>query len=44
MKILSLTGVRLLVGVLDVDVGVRGCHDEEDVEWRLAGVDGTNGS
>ena len=38
-----LTGVTLLVGVLDVDVGVRGCLDEEEVEKRLAGVDGADG-
>ena len=25
-----LTGVTLLVGVLDVDVGVRGCLEEEE--------------
>ena len=37
-----LTGVTLLVGVLDVDVGVRGCLDEEEVEKRLAGVDGAD--
>ena len=35
--------LTLLVGVLDVDVGVRGCLDEEEVEKRLAGVDGANG-
>ena len=35
--------LTLLVGVLDADVGVRGCLDEEEVEKRLAGVDGANG-
>ena len=29
--------------VLDVDVGVRGCLEDEEVEKPLAGVDGAGG-